>query len=1113
MFAEELSGNASKRRADRERARRLQQKAKQQGGAKKNTPVSTVPKKVTTTSSVVPAATPLEQAQEQREIRKELALQSQLVVKVQTRYRGWIARTHALREVAQRLHNKSRPQEDPVLLVRCVWWLQSVKDLNGVLEEAVLPSLEDLLSTWTSPEGIFRLRELLRLTVMAVLTTPSVPSCWKFLQESSKKVPQAKAILFPVSPTRWSYQADWPFRTSASLDLLGIARYLLLFDPVPPDRMGAFLMLALQGSPKTSVAPEILTVPLLTEKVSAPVRQFLHRQLLEYLLTLSWDLNLPDASLKHCHATPYQALLGNLTQMMHADNPIYWNVVARTLDQVPLSTFSSRDSVIEWVDQNAVVVSPQVLRQCRSLVVDSVVRKVFPTTLATDEILAQKNDKDRQQEQEMFETPAIMAAKEAKIERTTGFWKSSKWAKKLKTKVGNLFASNEKPTDEAGSRLKDTSMQSRLLAEGSPTDPDEKAFDPELFFAVCRAYAVILARWGGGGYDESSSTSAVAKPELHVISLLNTLCFATPITRVSWALLQSNDALKKDLKRVVDADIGTTPVRSLQIFSVNGKKGGGDIASVLLFLFASTLSHTLIVTDDIELFDMDKPIPIHQIRRSIKVMKKLLYRACCREIDVASTELERTYFGTALVSACARTMRDLYDRSSRRPLCLPKHWTVAELLHNEMGQCKKHEDYVALLNLPVLQICPFLISFKRRLKLFDRIVTTSRIEIQGENSSNPFHSNPLKPGFPVRITRGRILEDGLATMNNLGPNMRRRIAVQYYNQAGTKETGVDAGGLFKEFWTDLCAIAFNPNYALFELTEASAGSCMYPNPSSRAAHGIEHTDLFAFLGRILGKALYEGITINPRFAHFFLSFLRGDYNFLHMLPDLSTIDPQLYNNLMFLKTYDGDARDLCLTFTVTNDSFGSNQEVLLIPEGDKVEVTNTNKQRYIGLVSKYYVVDRVKEQSQAFTRGLWEVIDQSWLRLFNEPELQVLISGASDGKLDVDDLRSNSRYAGGFTGIDRTVNRFWNVVASMSSKEQADLLRFVTSCERPPPLGFGSMNPPFTLQRVSILRDGEKLPTSSTCFNILKLPTYSSEKVMKERLLYAIQSGTGFELT
>lgn len=134
---------------------------------------------------------------------------------------------------------------------------------------------------------------------------------------------------------------------------------------------------------------------------------------------------------------------------------------------------------------------------------------------------------------------------------------------------------------------------------------------------------------------------------------------------------------------------------------------------------------------------------------------------------------------------------------------------------------------------------------------------------------------------------------------------------------------------------------------MFRTTEG-AGHCLYPNPSSGAAHGSDNIVLFEFLGRILGKALYEGITIHPRFAHFFLSFLRGDYNFLHMLPDLSTLDPQLYNNLMFLKTYDGDAEDLCLTFTVAVETFGGTTEISLIPNGSDVPVTNANKQRYIG---------------------------------------------------------------------------------------------------------------------------------------------------------------------
>jgi ubiquitin-protein ligase E3 C len=43
-------------------------------------------------------------------------------------------------------------------------------------------------------------------------------------------------------------------------------------------------------------------------------------------------------------------------------------------------------------------------------------------------------------------------------------------------------------------------------------------------------------------------------------------------------------------------------------------------------------------------------------------------------------------------------------------------------------------------------------------------------------------------------------------------------------------------------------------------------------------------------------------------------------------------------------------------------------------------------------------------------------------------------------------------------------------------------------------------------------RPNEKLPTASTCFNILRLPSYTNSKVMKEKVLYAINSNAGFEL-
>ena len=86
-----------------------------------------------------------------------------------------------------------------------------------------------------------------------------------------------------------------------------------------------------------------------------------------------------------------------------------------------------------------------------------------------------------------------------------------------------------------------------------------------------------------------------------------------------------------------------------------------------------------------------------------------------------------------------------------------------------------------------------MVSFKRRLKLFERIVTTNRTDIQGSNEQRN-----LKPGIMIKINRGRVLEDGLAHMNKLGRDLRQRLVVSYLSEAGARESGIDVGGLFKE---------------------------------------------------------------------------------------------------------------------------------------------------------------------------------------------------------------------------------------------------------------------------------------------------------------------------
>lgn len=71
-----------------------------------------------------------------------------------------------------------------------------------------------------------------------------------------------------------------------------------------------------------------------------------------------------------------------------------------------------------------------------------------------------------------------------------------------------------------------------------------------------------------------------------------------------------------------------------------------------------------------------------------------------------------------------------------------------------------------------------------------------------------------------------LFEDGYHAFSKVA-NLKHVVGVVFINQHGMQEEGMDAGGLFKEFLTNLSQIVFNPNYGLFLLTEKDQE--LYPN--------------------------------------------------------------------------------------------------------------------------------------------------------------------------------------------------------------------------------------------------------------------------------------------
>jgi ubiquitin-protein ligase E3 C len=130
--------------------------------------------------------------------------------------------------------------------------------------------------------------------------------------------------------------------------------------------------------------------------------------------------------------------------------------------------------------------------------------------------------------------------------------------------------------------------------------------------------------------------------------------------------------------------------------------------------------------------------------------------------------------------------------------------------------------------------------------------------------------------------------------------------------------------------------------------------------------------------------------------------------------------------------------------------------------------------------------------------------------MFNQKELSILLGG-SQIPIDLQDFKMHTAYGGEYHAEHPTIILFWKAIESFSEAQLQCLIKFVTSCPRPPLLGFRELRPLLCIRHAG--SETDRLPTASTCVNLLKLPEYRDLESLKEKLLYAIQSSSGFELS
>ncbi|KAF7374400.1 HECT-domain-containing protein [Mycena sanguinolenta] len=716
---------------------------------------------------------------------------------------------------------------------------------------------------------------------------------------------------------------------------------------------------------------------------------------------------------------------------------------------------------------------------------------------------------------------------------------------------------------------------SRCKSHGLHTPRDTLLFDslpPHAFEeSAVRAQAAAKAASADADSDDESrpkvsvvssfaaAVSPVALPTLDARTLkrLSTLVTATHITSLLTATQKHPDATRRALFCMFLALEGVWPGNADTILGAIVVGGGGtsvikelwrgsvrraNATSILrefktgpvaepdapipaLLFLADLYAHALRTMGDDEFFGTSgsasaprNPMSLDELTVFSRLLLDVAFGLYQAQVDAdGDTNMSGTmgpsgvrYTWEEVREKVTKCLVAIHARDSRRSFTPPDHWLVSSQidLRSFVEAALFEEQQISSGNaravttrqiarlaprLGILHNIPFSIPFSTRVQVFRSFIFADIMARRPVDDQYEHHRTR------ITVRREHIAQDGFDRLADV--DLKGRIGITFIDKWGEEEAGIDGGGVFKEFFTSLCKEVFDTDRGLWLANKKNE---LFPNPHAYAveAHNL---NWYRFIGRIIGKAMYEGILVDIAFAGFFLAKWLGKQSFLD---DLASLDPELYNGLIFLKHYPGKPRGP--VSELHRRHFGVTKSVDLVPHGSEIAVTKENRLQYIYMVSHYRLSKQIKQQSDAFFEGLSEIIDHKWLKMFNQQELQILIGG-TDSPVDLDDLQGNTQYGGIFDSNHATIISFWRVVRSFDQEQRRALLRFVTSCSRPPLLGFKELVPNFAIRDAG--SDELRLPTSSTCVNLLKLPRYQSEKVLRAKLLQAITANAGFDLS
>ncbi|XP_054587942.1 probable E3 ubiquitin-protein ligase HERC1 isoform X4 [Nothobranchius furzeri] len=314
----------------------------------------------------------------------------------------------------------------------------------------------------------------------------------------------------------------------------------------------------------------------------------------------------------------------------------------------------------------------------------------------------------------------------------------------------------------------------------------------------------------------------------------------------------------------------------------------------------------------------------------------------------------------------------------------------------------------------------------------------------------------------------------------------------------------DAGGVFDDTITEMC-----------QELETGVVDLLIPSPNATAEVGYnrdrflfspsacldEHMLQFKFLGILMGVAIR---TKKPLDLHLAPLVWKQLCCIPLQLEDLEEVDLLYVQTLKsILHIEDSGITEDNFHEMIPLDSFvgqsADGKMVPIIPGGNSIPLTFSNRKEYVERAIEYRLHE-IDRQVAAVREGMSWIVPVPLLSLLTAKQLEQMVCGMPEICCNV--LKKVVRYR----EVDEQhslVQWFWQTLEEFSNEERVLFLRFVSGRSRLP-ANTADISQRFQIMKVD--RPYDSLPTSQTCFFQLRLPPYSTQAVMAERLRYAINN-------